>query len=309
MDAWGSRKPHIPIDAVLQQASALFGQPLSGGREAGAGADHFIVFATAPDDRRVVIKVGEDAHTDAYVLEQLQGRQVRVPRLLARGEVRADGRSYPAAVMTCVDGELLATSDDPHTYLPAIIGQMQRVHQVATTRGAGTVLRVVQEERAPTSWKAYLQAILRGEDPEFDWDDVCTHPLIDPGVLRQAIAFVGTRVEALPEPLSYRLLHGDLNPYNILVAGGELAGIIDWSYSRYGDPLFDFARLRMNPFVRQESAATKAYFALLDLASEAREREQTYYLFNLVEYVHWYARGHFDAKVREHLSLLKHLTG
>ncbi|HEX5504419.1 MAG TPA: aminoglycoside phosphotransferase family protein [Thermomicrobiales bacterium] len=297
-------KPRIPIDVVLRQASVLCGQPLIGGREAGAGADHLIVFATTPDGGRVVVKVGDDAHTDAYVLDLLRGRRVPVPRLLARGEVRADGRRYPAAVMTRVDGELLAASAAPRTYLPAIVAQLRRAHLVATARGAGPLLRVARGAGAPMSWRAHLLAILHGGDPEFDWDALCARPAIDAAVLRRAITAVGARVAALPGPPSYRLLHGDLNPYNILIAGGALTGIIDWSYTRYGDPLFDFARLRMNLFVRQDPAATRDYFALLDLAPDARECEQTYYLFNLLEYVNWYAQSRDDARVRKHLALL-----
>lgn len=300
-------RPRIPLDAVLAQASALCGQALSDGRE--AGADHLIVFATAADGGRVVVKVGEDAHTDAYVLDLLRGRRVRVPRLLAQGEVRADGRAYPAVVMTRVAGEPLAASTAAGFYLPAIVGQVRRTQRVATAQGAGPALRVARGAGAPTTWKAYLLAILAGADPEFDWDGLCAHPLIDTAVLGRALAVVGARVAALPEPESYRLLHGDLNPHNILVAGGALAGIVDWSYTRYGDPLFDFARLRMNPFVRRDAAATAAYFALLRLVPAAREREETYYRFNLLEYVNWYAQSRDDAKVREHLALLDRLTG
>ncbi len=111
-------RPQIPINLVLQQALSLLGQPLLDGREAGAGADHLIIFATTPAQEQVVIKMGEDAYTDAYVLEQLQGQPVRVPRLLARGEVAADGERYPAAVMTCVDGDLLARRRSAASLLP-----------------------------------------------------------------------------------------------------------------------------------------------------------------------------------------------
>ncbi len=80
-------RPQIAIDIVLQQASAFLGQPLGDGRAAEMGADHLVVFASAPTLGHVVIKVGEDAETDAYVLDQLRNLPVRVPRLLARGTI------------------------------------------------------------------------------------------------------------------------------------------------------------------------------------------------------------------------------
>jgi aminoglycoside phosphotransferase (APT) family kinase protein len=298
-------RPQIPTAVVLQQASALLGQSLADGHEAGAGADHLIVFATTPAQERIVIKIGEDAYTDAYVLDQLRGQRVRVPRLLAQGAVAADGEHYPAAVMTCLGGDLLASVEAPHRYLPALVDQMRRVHRITTTRGAGTVLQVAQGAAGPASWKDYLLSILRGENPAFDWDVLSVNPLIDPDVLQRSRALVAARVEALAETASYHLLHGDLNPYNVLVAGDELMGIIDWSYARYGDPPFDFARLRMNPFVRQEPAARALYFSCLDLTPEERDREETYYLFNLVEYLNWYTLSRMAVKVREHIALLK----
>jgi aminoglycoside phosphotransferase (APT) family kinase protein len=102
----------------------------------------------------------------------------------------------------------------------------------------------------------------------------------------------------------YHLLHGDLNPANVLVADGRLAGIIDWSYARCGDPLFDCARLRMNPFARCSAEATATYFALLRLSGEERAREDFSFRFNLVEYVQWYAQSGSADRVREHLALL-----
>jgi len=79
-----------------------------------------------------------------------------------------------------------------------------------------------------------------------------------------------------------------MNPHNIFVDEQSVTGIVDWSYARFGDPLFDFARLRMNPFIRANPLALRIYFDELKLDVAAREREQTYFLFHLLEYVNWY---------------------
>jgi hypothetical protein len=60
----------------------------------------------------------------------------------------------------------------------------------------------------------------------------------------------------------------------------------------------------MNPFVRSDPTASAAYFEALDLNPEERAREQTYYLFNLLEYVNWYVQDHRPDGVRNHLTLL-----
>lgn len=299
-------RPQIALDIVLQQASAFLGQPLRDGRAAEMGADHLVVFASTPTLGPVVIKVGADAETDAYVLDQLRDLPVRVPRPLARGTIAADRQRYPAAVMTRIEGGALAAVPDQHRYLSVLVEQMRRVHQVTTAGAAGPV-RDVLLGSAPTTWKAYLRNILSGKNPEFDWESLCASPLVEAGVLRRAIAALLDELEGLPEPARYHLLHGDLNPYNILVDNDQLTGIIDWSYARYGDPLFDFARLRMNPFLRQLPAATDAYCALLGLSPEERAREAFYFRFNLAEYINWYVQIEFAERVREHIALLKQL--
>jgi hypothetical protein len=62
---------------------------------------------------------------------------------------------------------------------------------------------------------------------------------------------------------------------------------------------------RMNPYVRSNPAAMRAYFDLLDLDEEERRRERCYFLFNLVEYVNWYYLDSAFDRVHEHLALFE----
>jgi len=299
----GDMKPQIAIDIVLQQASALLGEQLRDGKAAEMGADHLVVFATTPAHGSVVIKVGEDAETDAHVLDQLRDMPVPIPRPLAGGTITVAQQRFPCAVMTRIAGVDLATVPDQPRYLPELIEQMRLVHRVTVAGPPGTVRDVLQGT-APTSWKAYLRGILSGDNIEFDWERLYADPLVDAGVLRRAVATLLDELDTVPEPGRYHLLHGDLNPYNVLVDDGKIAGIIDWSYARYGDPLFDFARLRMNPFIRNTPGATDTYFALLGLSAEERAREDFYYRFNLAEYVNWYVQSNTVERVRDHIALL-----
>jgi aminoglycoside phosphotransferase (APT) family kinase protein len=283
-------RPQIALDIVLQQASVLLGESLADGRAAERGADHLVVFAVVPTLGNVAIKVGEDAATDAHVLDRLRNLPIRIPQLLAQGTIEAAGQQYPVAIMTYIEGVDLAAVAEPHRYLPMLIKQMRCVHQLSMIGGAGTV-RDVMQGNAPADWKGYLQRILSGDEPEFDWERLCADPLIDASVLRGTLAALRDAIPLLPETEQHYLLHGDLNPYNILVDGDQIAGIIDWIYARYGDPLFDFARLRMNPFVRNSVVATEAYFTLLGLGADERIREAFYFRFNVVEYVNWYMQS------------------
>ena len=71
-------------------------------------------------------------------------------------------------------------------------------------------------------------------------------PLLDEDRRRQARALFG-EVETLVgfEPA---LVHADLGPAHLLVRDGRLAGVIDWSDVRVGDPAIDYAWVLNGPF-------------------------------------------------------------
>lgn len=295
-------KPQVPLHSLLELASQVLGDRLFQWREASAGADHLVVLATTESGQEVVLKAGLEANVDAFILRLLDGSAVPVPKLLAEAPI--DGvEPYWLTIMTPAEGVLLSEILNMSRYLPQLISAVHNVHRTTTTKGAGLVLSV--EGGAELSWKGYLLGILQGKNPEFDWKQIGQHPEVDASKLSRAISGVIRQVDALPDLQVMSLLHGDLNPYNVFVQDNHVSGIIDWSYARYGDPLFDFARLRMNPFIDEDPRATVLYFKLLDLGVEERIREQTYYLFNLLEYVNWSIQDHNTQRALHHLTLIE----
>jgi aminoglycoside phosphotransferase (APT) family kinase protein len=228
---------------------------------------------------------------------------VNVPTLIAQAPLADRPDAGSLIVMTEVEGTLLADVDQPaERCLRPLIGEVRKVHGVTTTAGAGPVLAVERGERR--SWPDYLADVLTGADPEFRWSEIARHPEVDGGLLAAELDAAMVRVGQLVFPATLSLLHGDLNPYNVFVRNGEIAGIIDWSYARYGDPLFDFARLRMNPFVRANPSAVQIYRSELNLTPDEERCEAFYYVVNLLEYVNWYFLYGEIARVNEQLTLL-----
>ncbi len=296
-------RPGINVDALLQQVAAELGQSLHDWHHPDAGADHVVILFTTDAGERLVIKAGAEADVDAFVLTLLAGRDVRVPHLITQATLQHNPEAGSLIVMTAADGILLADIDDhPERYLRPLVEQMQNVHAVTTTAGAGPVLAV--ERGVRQSWRDYLVRMLTGQDPEFRWSEIAHYPGVDGELLRAALDAAVVRAQELNFPSPLSLLHGDLNPYNVFVRENQITGIIDWSYARYGDPLFDFARLRMNPFVRRKSAAMDEYRAALNLSPDESKREAFYYAVNLLEYVNWYFLYGELARVAEQLSLI-----
>lgn len=296
-------RPEIDIDALLRQATAELGQSIQDWHQPDAGADHVVILVTTTLGERLVIKAGAEAEVDAFVLTRLAGRGVNVPTLITQAPLEDLPDAGSLMVMTAVEGTLLADVDqNAERYLRPLIDNMRKVHTVTTTAGAGPVLAV--ERGGRRSWRDYLVDVLTGQNPEFRWPEIARHPKVDRGALGRALDAAVVRARELVSPAPLSLLHGDLNPYNVFVRDGEITGIIDWSYARYGDPLFDFARLRMNPFVRGSPSALHEYRALLNLTPEEARREAFYYVVNLLEYVNWYfLYGELD-RVAEQLTLI-----
>ena len=91
---------------------------------------------------------------------------------------------------------------------------------------------------------------------------------------------------------NYSLLHPDFNQRNLFIDpdSNKITGIIDWSESMFGDPVYDFARLRM--FIwhfKLGGNVLKEYYTLVNLNEEEREIEQIYFVSFVIEYLAYYS--------------------
>lgn len=299
-----SMRSHLDLQNLLDQASALIGQSFREWRQPDAGADHVVLLVTTERGERLVLKAGAEADVDAYVLALLGSLCRKVPALIAQEPLGSQEAADTLIVMSMAEGTLLAdVAESPACYLRPLLEEMHQVHTVTTTQGAGPVLAVRRGSRL--TWREYLLSVLTGADAEFRWEEIASHPQIDAYWLATALAALAAKAQSLTFPSPLSLLHGDLNPYNVFVGADDVTAIIDWSYARYGDPLFDFARLRMNPFIRSHAPATEEYHALLDLRPDDAEREAFYFAFNLLEYVNWYFLQGELTQAQEQLHLLR----
>lgn len=255
------------------------------------------------DGQEVVLKAGLEANVDAFVLERLADSPVPVPTLLGLSPLMVKAIQHWLTIMTLEPEELLAEQADLGKYLPQLIVSIHDVHLIRASSGAGPVLAV--EERQHQSWKSYLLSILGDNHADFRWTEIAEHPEIDGPTVCRVVHALEAHVQAIPDLPDLSLLHGDLNPFNVFVKNGQISSIIDWSYLRYGDPLFDFARLRMNGIIRMSSTFLDLYFLQLGLTEAEAAREQSYYLFNVLEYVNWYVDDENAHRAREHLQILE----
>lgn len=97
----------------------------------------------------------------------------------------------------------------------------------------------VQTTTSHSSWTKQLMAIYQ---PAINTIKDINHkgPINELWKELQTVIKQVDKIQYLHKPV---LVHGDPIIHNILINGGELSGVIDWEFSLFGDPFYDYARL------------------------------------------------------------------
>lgn len=99
----------------------------------------------------------------------------------------------------------------------------------------------------------------------------------------------------------YSLLHTDFNQRNLFVDADsdQVSAIIDWGEEIYGDPAYDFARIRMLiwPF-DLGSSALKMYYDVLGYDNKQIKIDTLYWVFRVIEYLEFYSEEENEFNLR-----------
>ncbi len=125
--------------------------------------------------------------------------------------------------------------------------------------------------------------------------------------LLDAIVAIGMAHADLDFPLT-DVVHQDFHIGNVLVADGQVSGVVDWEGAHTGDRAFDVATLLFY-CLEDETVERRLWEALLDLCGPARS--SVYLAHMMLRQVDWSARHHPLATVERFLDrsarLLSHL--
>ena len=112
----------------------------------------------------------------------------------------------------------------------------------------------------------------------------------------------------------YSLLHTDFNQRNLFIdiKNKKIAGIIDWEESLFGDPIYDFARIRMLFWhYNLNTEAIKKYFNVMNFNEKEKSLENLYFISRIIEYLAYYSEEDNDFnrnRIQLHESFLKDLN-
>ncbi|MBL8015399.1 MAG: aminoglycoside phosphotransferase family protein [Candidatus Doudnabacteria bacterium] len=260
------------VETLLGNKISIIGIPES-------GLDHEVFIFTTPAGKKCIAKANHNAVVDALVLRKLEesGISIPTPKVLAYSE------EYKLSVIEFIEGKMLDAFETPTIvpYLLPLLTIARRIHQV-TGNQAGAFLKV--SRGAGSDWKSSFGAKYGDNHPYYKWDNLIQNPGLDKEVIITALGRIKAGIESLPEPQTYSLLHSDLHGGNVIVAKNEIKGIIDWSDANYGDPLYEFSRIRL--FVVQENKKMlEIYYNLLDMSAEEKQREELYFLAHALRIV------------------------
>ena len=211
-----------------------------------AGGYSKLVYAVAD---RYILRVshytrdGADLRREAAILDSLRDLP-GVPRVLGQGVVPLDG-GLPYLLLTRLPGGnvfrawLDASPAEQLGYIRGLVRLLEQVHARPLP-----AYRVGYHQTALPDWTG---GWLAGHDRYFQGllAQVRAHPWDADlrGLLDEAEAYYAAHRTALDWAVGPRLVHGDLQLYNVIGQVGQVTGLIDWEWAHGGEPDFDLADL------------------------------------------------------------------
>lgn len=274
----------------------------------GMGSE--VLFAKDPSGREYAIKIGDDARNDVLAITLIEKNQIYVPVPRIYLEFAHDNSHV--VIMNRFSDPLLddLPKESYKNFLPSIINNLKQIHSVKTET-AGLLA-----EENQNSWKELLLHRLSGSHPWFPWKEIKKREHLDEEIISSALKELNTQLRTLDFPeKDYSLLHTDINQKNIIVnpKTKKVTGIIDWSESMFGDPLYDFARTRL--FIIHHDlgkSVMRSFEQGLNLSPNQESRLMLYFYMIVLEYLNWYTEeiDEFNlGRIKLHQQLLNEWVG
>lgn len=271
------------------------------------GMDNQVIQITDQSGKEYMIKIGEEVMNDVRALELIQEHAIHisVPKIFGY----FINQSCVVLILEKIQFPLLKSVpiESFHWYIDSMLEQLQTLHLITLDKPG---LLVAPEDNK--SWKELLLFRYSGKHPWFDWESIANRK----GVQKEIVLYAVRRIYQLIQHSDFpqktnSLLHTDFNQRNLFVnpKTRTISGIIDWTEAMFGDPLYDFARVRL--FIWHfdlQNHAKENYFHHLQLTDEEKIREQIYFLSLMLDYITWYSeiKNEFnDARLKLHQQFLK----
>lgn len=175
-----------------------------------------------------------------------------------------------------------------------MVNNLKELHKITSPRAG-----LLTEHHRDKKWKDILLSIFNGED--FNWEEIVKRDYLNKDLILKSVENIIKKINSTNMEFDrYSLMHTDFNQRNLFVDqhSDNIAGIIDWEEAMFGDPIYDFARVRMYiwHFNMNEDVIFK-YYKLMNYSPDERGREDLYWLSKIIQYLAWYSEEFNDFNI------------
>lgn len=249
------------------------------------GMSSSVFFIKTSDDKEYAVKYGNNAMKDVPALDLILRERVDIPVPSLLGSFIFE--ELPVVILERIHFPLLESVpvEEMPRYIPSMIENLRKLHTIKSASPG-----ILSEPSNTKTWKEMMLGIFTDE---FDWNEVAHREGLDKDLITMSVEKMKEKVgRTVFEDTEYSLLHTDFNQRNLFVnpQSHKIAGIIDWEDSMYGDPIYDFARVRMYLWHFNLGAqAVNEYYGLMNFNSQQKKLEDLYWLSRVIQYLAWYS--------------------
>lgn len=250
------------------------------------GMDSEVFFIV--DNKEYVIKASDGAMADVRAYQLLASNKINIPVPQLLGNFDFEGK--PIVILEKITYPLLETlpTDQMKNYIPSMLENLKLIHKIKSPRSG--YISDFDEKR---TWKDFILSKFDGTDSRLDWSEISQREGLDKDIILKTVEKITLKLSKIKMLESdYSLIHTDFNQRNLFVnpKRNEIAGIIDWGESMFGDPIYDFSRVRMYiwHFDLGDNVIRK-YYDLMSYSEIERELDDLYWLSRVIEYLAYYS--------------------
>jgi aminoglycoside phosphotransferase (APT) family kinase protein len=253
------------------------------------GMDSKVFFVTDDDGKEYAIKCyARESSGDMLALKLLEENKIDIPVPKVLGVFTFENEQV--AILEKINFPLLDSLpvDQMSRCIPSMVNNLKKIHEVKSDKTG-----FLTEINKGSSWKEVMLSKFTDASPDLDWKEIVTREGLDSKLLLDSVENIIKKIERTDFiDKDYSLLHTDFNQRNLFVNpdSDEIAAIIDWGETMFGDPIYDFARVRMYIWHFNLSDETlKKYYELLSFTLEQEQLEELYWLSRVIEYLAYYS--------------------
>lgn len=249
------------------------------------GMSSSVFFITTSDNKEYAVKYGNDAMKDVPALDLISRKHIDIPVPALLSSFVFEG--VPVVILEKVRFPLLESVpiEEMSEYIPSMIKNLRKLHAITSTFPG-----LLTEPNSDKTWRDMMLNIFTDQ---FDWNEVANREGLDTELVLTSVEKMIEKINSMVfEDTEYSLLHTDFNQRNLFVnpQTHEIAGIIDWEEAMFGDPLYDFARVRMYLWhFNLGDQAVKEYYELMQFTPQEKNLEDLYWLSRIIQYLAWYS--------------------